>query len=72
MPRWLALVALTGLFVSSVGCFVNTYSSNPNRRMNELMNQSEDLRDVENIWERFWFEDQPSHMTIERVHGGIE
>jgi len=72
MRRWLTRAALTGLIVSSVGCFINEYSSDPNRRVNELMNQSEDLRQIEDIWERAWFVDQPSHMTPERVHGGIE
>lgn len=72
MPRWLAPLALTGLILSSVGCFINEYSSDPNRRVNELENQSEDLRQMQDIWERFWFVDEPSHMTPERVHGGIE
>jgi hypothetical protein len=48
------------------------YSSDPNRRLSELLKQSEDLRKIEYEWERIWFTDQPSHMTPERVHGGIE
>jgi hypothetical protein len=47
-------------------------SSDPNRRLSELLQQSEDLRKIEYDWERIWFTDQPSHMTPERVHGGIE
>jgi len=40
--------------------------------MNELLNNSEDLRQVEYEWERIWFMDEPSHLTPERVHGGIQ
>jgi hypothetical protein len=40
--------------------------------MAELLKQSEDLPQIENEWERIWFTDQPSHLTPERVHGGIE
>jgi len=66
----LAAVAVTG--IANTGCFINAYSSDPNRRMNELINQSEDLRQIELEWERIWFTDQPSHLTPERVHGGIQ
>jgi hypothetical protein len=71
MRRWLLLV-LAGLVLSNTGCLINAYSSDPNRRMNELLNNSEDLRQIEYEWERFWFNDQPSHMTPERVNGGIQ
>ena len=47
------------------------WSSDPNTRMHELLNVSEDLRQVQKEWERFWMIDQPSHMTPTRVHGGI-
>src|SRR3954465_7372289 len=65
----LYLVAVCVL--SNAGCFINTYSSDPNRRMVELLNVSEDLRQIELEWERFWFTDQPSHLTPERIPGGI-
>jgi hypothetical protein len=72
MRRLLLLAAMGGLVLSSTGCLINGYSSDPNRRMNELLNNSEDLRQVEYEWERFWFMDEPSHLTPERVHGGIQ
>jgi hypothetical protein len=53
------------------GCILNQYSSDPNTRMQQLLHQSEDLRQIEGEWRRFWFNDQPSHLTPERVHGGI-
>jgi hypothetical protein len=72
MRRVLLLTAAAGLVLGNTGCLINAYSSNPNRRMNELLNQSEDLRQIEYEWERIWFVDEPSHMTPERVHGGIQ
>jgi hypothetical protein len=58
--------------LSNTGCLINQYSSDPNRRTRELLHQSEDLRQIEYEWERIWFNDQPSHLTPERVHGGIQ
>ncbi|MBX9581527.1 MAG: hypothetical protein K2X87_14600, partial [Gemmataceae bacterium] len=43
--------------------------SDPNTRVQQPLNQSEDLRPVSEQWRRFWFADQPSHLTPERVHG---
>ena len=40
-------------------------------QLQEALNNSEDLRQIELEWERIWFTDQPSHMTYDRVHGGI-
>jgi hypothetical protein len=72
MRRFLRLAAVTTLILSNAGCLLNIYSSDPNRRIRELLNNSEDLRQIEYEWERIWFTDQPSHMTPERVHGGIQ
>ena len=41
-----------------------------NARQNQLL-QQEDLRQVEGEWRRYWANDQPSHLTPERIHGGI-
>lgn len=72
MRRWLMVAAVAGMLVSNSGCFINIYSSDPNRRVQELLNTSEDLRQIEYEWERIWFTDQPSHLTPERTHGGIQ
>lgn len=69
--RRLLFLALAGLVITNTGCFLNIYSSNPNRRMHELQNNSEDLRVIQDEWERAWFVDQPSHMVVDRVHGGM-
>ncbi len=37
---------------------INVYSSDPNRRIVELLNNSEDLRQIEDEWERIWSADQ--------------
>jgi hypothetical protein len=65
----LSLVA--ALVLSNTGCLINAYSSDPIIRINQLINQSEDLRQIEQEWLRIWFTDQPSHMTYDRIHGGI-
>jgi len=72
MGRALMLTAVAALVLGNTGCFINIYSSDPNRRIRELLNNSEDLRQIEYEWERIWFTDEPSHMTPERVHGGIQ
>ena len=67
------LMALTlGMLVgSSTGCLIPMYSGDPARRTQELLNTSEDLRMINDEWERLWFLDQPSHCTPYRTHGGI-
>jgi hypothetical protein len=58
------LVKVIGGLLENVG-FINAYSPDPNLRMKELIHQSEDLRQIENEFTRFWFTDQPSHLTAE-------
>ena len=72
MRRLLVLIAAAGLILSQTGCPLNIYSSDPNRRILQLLNQSEDLRQIENEWERIWFTDHPSHLSYERIDGGIQ
>jgi hypothetical protein len=72
MKRVLMLVVAAALVGGNVGCFLNAYSSQPIRRINELINQSEDLRQIQDEMERFWFTNQPSHMTYDRIHGGLQ
>jgi hypothetical protein len=35
------------------------------------MIQSENYRQIEGIKDRFWFNDMPSHLSPERIDGGI-
>ena len=71
MRRLLLGMAASVMLLGQSGCLINIYSSDPNRRVLELLNQSEDLRQIEYEWERIWFTDMPSHLTPERVHGGV-
>jgi hypothetical protein len=71
MRRLLFGIAASVFILGQTGCLINIYSCDPNRRVRELLNQSEDLRQIEYEWERIWFTDMPSHLTPERVHGGV-
>jgi hypothetical protein len=69
--RIVLMILLAGVFVAGgTGC-INQYSPDPVTRMDQMINQSEDLRQIGETWKRFWFNDMPSHMTPERIHGGI-
>jgi hypothetical protein len=72
MRRMLMLALVAGMAVANAGCLINAYSSDPTERTHELITQSEDFRQMRAEWQRFWFVDQPSHLTPERVHGGIQ
>ena len=42
------------------GCVpINQYASDPVIRMDQLINQSEDYRQIGEFWRRFWFNDMP-------------
>ena len=71
MRRFMQLTILSLCLSSFVGCFLPIYSPRPERRVQQLLFTSEDMRHVVEEWERFWFLDQPSHMSPVRVHGGI-
>jgi hypothetical protein len=71
MRRVLQLAVLAVCLSTSVGCFLPIYSARPERRVQQLLFTSEDLRMIVDEWERFWFLDSPSHLTPLRTHGGI-
>ena len=71
MRRWLLSAVLGVATLSNVGCMINQYSSDPNERTQELLNESENLRQIRGEWQRFWMIDQQSHLTPIRVHGGV-
>jgi hypothetical protein len=71
MRRVLQFTLLAVCLSTSVGCFVPIYSARPERRVQQLLFTSEDLRMIVDEWERFWFLDSPSHLTPLRTHGGI-
>ena len=71
MRHLILTFALGGLFALTSGCALPAYSGDPTRRAQEEIYSSEDLRLIEDEWERFWFLDQPDHMTPFRTHGGL-
>ena len=71
MRRLLLLAGLAGAGLCNAGCFLNQYPSDPNQRMNVLINQSEDLRQAGQDWRRIWMNDQPSTLTPYRVSGAV-
>ena len=62
---------LSVMVLSNVGSFVPIYSGAPAERTRQLLFTSEDFRMLRKEWERFWFLDQPSHLTTQRLHGGV-
>jgi hypothetical protein len=70
--RRIITATLLGLaLTSSVGCFLPAYDADPAVRAKQLIYQSDDLRALREEWQRFWFLDQPDHMSPIRTHGGI-
>jgi hypothetical protein len=70
--RRLILAALLGTCLASgTGCFLPAYSGDPVTRTQELIFTSEGFRHILEEWERFWFLDQPDHMSPFNTHGGI-
>ncbi|TWT95069.1 hypothetical protein [Neorhodopirellula pilleata] len=64
-------LALMLTVTTSVGCFLPIYSARPERRVQQLLFTSDNLRQIVDDWERFWQLDSPSHMSPIRTHGGI-
>ena len=48
MRRLLLLAAILGFTLINTGCILNMYSPDPNERMQQMLNQSEDLRQMRN------------------------
>lgn len=70
MLRRIVLAAFAAFGFAGIGC-VNQYPSDPVQRTDVLINESENYRQIGEFWRRFWFNDMPSHLTVERIHGGI-
>ncbi len=47
------------------------YAAYGPKRVEQLLVDSENLRMAGDDWDRFWFLDQPSHLTPFRTHGGL-
>lgn len=71
MRRWMRALVLACGVSTFTGCIIPIYSALPQRRAEQLIYTSENLRMLVQEWERFWFMDQPDHMSPYRVHGGV-
>ena len=71
MRKYLIIGLMLVSCAMQVGCFVPIWSPNRNTRAKQLINQSESMRHVDEIWERIWGLDTPDFATPYRVHGGV-
>jgi len=71
MRKLILTLALGWLVSATSGCAIDGYSGDPTRRAQEAIYTSENLRLMQDEWERFWLLDQPNHITPYRTHGGI-
>lgn len=71
MRRWLLTTLLVLGISYSVGCALPAFSPERSERARQLIFVAEDFRALAKTWERFWFLDQPDHMSPELVHGGV-
>ena len=71
MRKYILLIMACLLLAAGAGGVIPAYSGDPAKRTEQLYNTSEDLRQVQDQWDRIWMVDQPSHMTPYRTHGGI-
>ena len=62
----LACAALT-----STGCILPAYSGDPQKRIQQELYDSENLRQAELEWERVMMVDKPSSLTMDRLSGTI-
>ncbi len=65
------MVASLALYEGCAPIPLPHYAANKPRRVEELLVDSENLRQAGDDWERFWLLDQPSHLTPFRTHGGL-
>ena len=71
MRRILFAATLGLYFLVAPGCIIPAYNGDPVIRTEELIFTSEGLRHLLEEWRRFWFLDQPDHLTPYRTHGGV-
>lgn len=71
MRTLLSAALVFSAVLASTGCVVPIYSSSPDTRARQLINTSESLRQIPEVWERVWFLDMPDLETPYRTHGGV-
>jgi hypothetical protein len=66
--KW-ATLTIMALMLGATGCATSDIAAKP---VKELFVDNGNLGDVESETERIWFVDEPTHITPEIVHGGIQ
>ncbi len=74
MKRLVLVAAAYAALISTAGWFrgVQAEVADDNIRMEQMLFQSEDLRNIREEWRLFWNSDTPTQVEPERVHGRIE
>jgi|PeaSoiMetatran63_FD_contig_123_7409_length_1966_multi_16_in_2_out_0_5 hypothetical protein len=77
-PEMRKLLAALAIMVASLALFEGCapiplphYAAYKPRRVEELLVDSENLRQAGDDWERFWLLDTPSHLTPFRTNGAL-
>lgn len=71
MRYFMAACLLACVAVTASGCVLPGYSGDPQIRIKQEMYDSENLRQADKEWERFWMNDKPSSLTMDRLNGSI-
>ncbi len=66
-----AVVICLLLVTDQGGLSTNHDTSDPLKRMEQLIVVESYSGPMQQEWRIFWFNDQPSHLTYDTVHGGI-
>jgi hypothetical protein len=70
MRRWFMWLVLATAVLSNTGCLINAYSSDPNRRMDELMHTTFQSGVIGE--DGAGTSDCPPQSNAQRIHGGIQ
>jgi hypothetical protein len=71
MRKLCLLMALTTVLAAESGCIIPIWSASPDDRVRQMIYQSENYRQIPEIWDRVWFLDMPDLETPYRTHGGV-
>jgi hypothetical protein len=71
MRKLFLLLAMTATLTAQSGCIIPIWSASPDERVRQMIYQSENYRQIPEIWERVWFLDMPDVATPYRTHGGV-
>jgi hypothetical protein len=71
MRKLCLLMAMTMILAAESGCIIPIWSASPDDRVRQMIYQSENYRQIPEIWDRVWFLDMPDLETPYRTHGGV-